>query len=138
MRANRSHATNRRGIAMVLAVVCLFLLTVLLGLMFRAGISERRVVAREQREIQARWLADAGLERAYAKLAESSEYSGEVWKLDAESLGGFDIASVSIAVSGVADSPRRRLVQARAEVAPNSNRRVRIERDAIVDLPVTK
>jgi hypothetical protein len=95
---------------MIVVVVCLIVSGILLASLLRTALLHDRQLNFEQYRAQAGWLAEAGLERAAARLALSPEYTGESWKIDPAFLGGGDSAVVVIRVEKEeALSPRRKI-----------------------------
>ena len=124
MNARRS---SRRGVALLFAVACLSLLVLVFGSMFRLGFAERGQARREERRVRALWLAESGLERAWAKLSAHPEYRGETWELSAETLGGPEAAALLVTVEPIDDRYR---VTSRADVPRSGSSRVRQTRVA--------
>ena len=83
MRSNIQHKTNPRGVALLTAIVCLAVVALICGSLVRVAHTQRQQTRTEERRLQAEWLAEAGLERAAAKLADSQEYAGETWQIAA-------------------------------------------------------
>ncbi len=127
----------RRGVALVLAVTCLFVLTIVLGSLIRMGVSERRQARAEERLLRAVWLAESGLERAWARLSEMPDYRGETWEILAESLGGDQPAVVTIVAEPVPNAPARRLVRVQANYPSSGSSRARHTRTIEFDLPAS-
>jgi type II secretory pathway component PulK len=88
----------------VAALVCLLVMTLICGSLLRTIQTQRALVRSEERRLQADWLAESGLERAYARLANDPAYRGETWTLPADQIGGTDAGSVTI---GFAARPER-------------------------------
>lgn len=71
-------ASPRRGGACIVAMVVLGAIAIILGVVAQQQLSYRRQVQRRQAQLQARWLARAGIERAAARLLRDPEgYQGE-------------------------------------------------------------
>src|SRR5947209_6972757 len=69
---------GRRGVAAVWALVILIVLTALMANITWLHLAGRRVLDQRHRQLQAEWLARAGLELAAARLlANPAGYSGE-------------------------------------------------------------
>ncbi len=122
---------RRRGFALVMAVLCLTILVMVFGALSRMALAERGQARAEERRLRAGWLAEAGLERAWAKLAKSPAYSGETWALSAEMLRGRDGAIVRIAIEPLKDDPRHLKVTAKADYPGEGTSRARQTRSAI-------
>jgi type II secretory pathway pseudopilin PulG len=115
-------------------LVGLVLIALIAGTLLRTGLARRRGLRMEERELQARWLAESGLERAAARLAEAPDYRGETWTIPAAELGGPWSGAVAIAVEPVAGRPGRRLVRVRADYPDGAEPRARRRAEATVEL----
>lgn len=112
----RGHVRGRpRGAVLIMVIVCLFVLTIVFGVLVKLAFAERKQARAAERRLQAIWLAESGLERAWAKLSASGAYLGETWEIPAESLRSRDGAVVRIVVERVDGDSRRRRVTARAD-----------------------
>lgn len=116
-------------------MICLVIALSVGAAVVRTGLARRGQARAEERRLQADWLAESGLERASARLADAPDYAGETWQVPAADLGGRDDGSVTIAVEAVEGHPRRRLVRARADYPRDPSRRARARRQATIDLP---
>jgi len=92
-----------------------------------------RQSGRDQWRVQAGWLADSGIARAAARLADNSDYAGETWEISAERLGG-DAAIVFIRVQNEEGGGRRRLVTAEAAYPAAGPEQARQTHQLIVSL----
>src|SRR5262245_56719097 len=61
---------DRRGIALVMALVVMATLTIILAFIAKEIVSQRLAIEQRHRRLQARWLARAGIEMAVARLLE--------------------------------------------------------------------
>lgn len=93
---------NRRGGAALVALVCLSVIALVTAGLFRVSLLRSDQVRRIERQSQADWLVEAGLERAAARLNVDSSYQGETWSIPAESLEG-RTASIVIEVEELED-----------------------------------
>jgi hypothetical protein len=109
----------------VAVLVCLIVLAMIAGAILRSGAAQREEVRAQERGLQADWLAEAGLQRAIARLAADPAYAGETWDIDARALDSADPATVVIAVDRPADRPGRRTIRARADYPRDPPRRAR-------------
>ncbi len=106
---------RRRGSIAIAVMVCLVVIILITGVLLRAGRAGREVIRGEERRLQAEWLAESGLSRASARLAEARDYTGETWEVPAEAIGGAEPAVVTIAVETPDGQPGRRRVRVRAD-----------------------
>ena len=84
--------------ALVFVLVCMTVVIIsLLAMVQRVTMSHRMGLQRE-RQIQARWLVEAGLDRAAARLRTQSTYEGESWQPQVDGIGGRGPAKVDIVV----------------------------------------
>src|SRR5687768_2951716 len=92
---------NRRGAVLVAVLVVMMVASLLFGAMLRTNRDEHRLLRIYQQRLQAQELAQAGLERAAARLAGDDAYAGEIWQIPAAELTGADPAAVAIEVQNV-------------------------------------
>ena len=77
-----SRQPSRRGIAAVWALVVLAVLTVVIGIIASQGVAGLRRADHRHAQLQALWLARAGVERAAARLLDDpAGYTGETMTL---------------------------------------------------------
>lgn len=111
----RSHVVPRRkvncGATLFVTLVVLAIILSASLVMARSFISLQMERRWQARRMQAEYLAQAGLERAAARLAASPAYEGEVWKIASEPTGLPYPAEVSITLVEV-ESGRHVRVQA--------------------------
>lgn len=105
---------DRNGAFLVVALICLVLSTALVGSVLSMAQRQQRQMLHYQRQLQAEWLAESGLERAAFRLRTDSLYPGEVWSISSAELGGGEPGSVSIQVQPVPDQANGRLVHVEA------------------------
>ena len=84
--------------------------------------------------LQAGWLAEAGLDRAAARLAVDSAYAGETWTINAERLGGPDAAAVLIRAEKDELQTPGRLVVVQAAYPAEGTRQARLTRTITIIL----
>lgn len=105
----KGEGTSRRGAILLVILVCFALAAAMFVVLARLAVTARRVAETQQWAVQAQWLAEAGLDRAAARLQQQADYSGETWKISASELGGAHAAVVKIRVDGVADLAAHRV-----------------------------
>ncbi|HEV3121824.1 MAG TPA: hypothetical protein VGY53_07975 [Isosphaeraceae bacterium] len=130
----RAGRTKRHGAVLLVVLVCLIVLAMMGSVLLRRGRAQRGQVEAQERRGQAEWLAEAGLERASARLAESPDYNGETWDLSPQEFSGRWPAQVVIEVKKVDGNPGRRLVRVRADYPLQDSLRARQSKQAIVEL----
>jgi Tfp pilus assembly protein PilX len=133
----RGAVHGRCGAVLVVVLVCLTAAATMLILVARSAFMEKRALDNSQWRLQAQWLAEAGVERAAARLLADAKYSGETWAIAPQDLVGNEDAVVRIRVENVAGKPERRSVCVEAEYpgsGPGHCRQVKqvlVDRDAI-------
>lgn len=115
-------ASRRRGVTLIMSITAIAFLIIVFAVLFKLAGEENRQARHEENRVRSRWLAESGLERAWARLRESPSYRGETWEIAPETLQGRDSAIVQIQVDEVngrtrvtsrADFPRTGISRAR-------------------------
>jgi hypothetical protein len=140
MRLDRSR--SRSGLTAVAVLVCLVVITMLSVALLKVGLAHRDGERAAERKLQAQWLAQAGLDRALFRLAESAGYSGEIWEIKDEALAwghatpvaGAPAAVVRIKVGSSPDAPQSRLIKIQADYPPDPPQRARHSLQVQVEL----
>jgi len=91
-----------RGVAVLILLISLGIVAVLLSLLLRQAALARRAYQQDRQTLQAEWLAEAGVERAAARLAADAKYTGETWQVPARDLKGNDGGEVRIKIDAAA------------------------------------
>ena len=96
--AGRRHISglpaSRKGVAALIVLVALAVLFVVLAAVAWQSIASRRVLERREEQLQAQWLARAGLEMATARLlSDATGYKGESVTIVPRSLVRIDVQS---------------------------------------------
>src|SRR5487761_1135988 len=107
--------SRRRGAVLIMALVCLVLVTALGGALLRWAAMEHKFLRSRDQQSQARWLAEAGVERAAARMAGDARYTGEVWKVAAGELPAGETARVRLQVTVIEGQPRQRSIEVDVE-----------------------
>ena len=132
------------ALILVVVLVCLAMAAAMSVVVVRQMAAERHAVQMNHRSLQALWLAEAGVERAAARLAADPKYAGETWIIPAKELAADDAAVVRIQVETIAGRPERRSVRVEADYADAADFRCRqakqiiVDRDAILSRQPTK
>jgi type II secretory pathway component PulK len=113
-RREKQRANSRRGVAALIALVCLSLATIIGTLLLQGALAEQRYFDRLELQSQGEWLVEAGFSRAGAQLAGSANYSGETWTVAGSEFGRAQNATVRIAVRPDAAHPTQRRVEIKA------------------------
>jgi hypothetical protein len=82
LRAVSRSPGERKGVMILAVFVGLFLVGLFAVAMLQAILQAHQIQQRDRFELQARFLMEAGIERARAQLARDPGYSGERWLLD--------------------------------------------------------
>jgi Tfp pilus assembly protein PilV len=98
-------ARRQRGSVLIAALVCLLIVSALLGSMLLAALQASRQIRKERDRRQCELLLQAGAERAAFRLAQQPEYAGETWNLPPDSIIGMGAGQVTIAVTRPAERP---------------------------------
>jgi type II secretory pathway component PulK len=126
---------DRRGTVLILALVCLALITVMGGALVRWAFMEHKLLRSREEASQARWLAEAGVERAAAKLSagkrlgEPADYTGETWLIPAADLPGGQAARVRVQVTSIEEG--RRSIDVEVEYPLESVAAVRVRKQVV-------
>lgn len=124
---------GRRGAILVVVFVCLAVMTLMFMAVARqASLAHQRAEA-SQRSLQAQWLAEAGVQRAVARLAADPAYRGETWRLAARDLGGRDDAEIRIQVEKPAGTAATATIRVEADYPPAAELRCRRVQEITVD-----
>lgn len=126
--------SQRRGLAIVPAFVCLILVTVFCGVLLKLAASHRVLVRSESRKTQAEWLVQSGLERASARISADSGYRGETWEIAAKEMAGGKPAIVRIAVEPIENDLKRVRVRVEADYPRDETLRARSSKTLNLDL----
>jgi type II secretory pathway component PulK len=122
---------KQRGLVLLFVLVVVALATVRMVALARTMVSARQELQLEGWQLQAGWLAEAGLQRAAARLHDQPDYAGETWKVSADELGGRDGAVVRIDVQRLVESGRRQ-VRVVADYPESPQHRARESREVMV------
>lgn len=127
-------ANNRRGAALLFAMIALLLASVIGAALLKTALTQRRQARREQHRAQSAWLAESGIERAAALLAGNADYKGETWNVAATELGGNQAGRVVITVTPVSTDADQRRIRVTAEFPAATQQRSRTSKTIEVDL----
>lgn len=90
---------RRPGSIVIVALVCLLVVSGLVAGMIRGALRERRHLRTLRDLRQTELLVEAGVDRAALRLAEQTDYRGETWDVPAEEIAGRGAARVVIATT---------------------------------------
>lgn len=119
---------KRRGAALVVALVCLVIVTALIGTMLVGAMRSGRQLRVERNLRQCELLLQAGLDRAAEQFATTpATYAGETWDVPAAEIGGDADGQVTIQVSRASEEQPQ--VRVLAEYPLGSEHSVRRSRN---------
>lgn len=135
----KSHVRRRpagrpRGAALVVAIVCLAIASMLLVSVARLTVIRCGAARDEQWRVQACWLANSALDRAAARLRVDPQYRGETWKIPAESLGGASAGVVRIEVEAIASRADARRVRVVADYPDHPQLRAQETEETVIEI----
>jgi len=124
--------TNRRGAALIIALVTLLVVMLVASTALRSLASAHRRTRQTQDEMQAQWLAEAALLRGLVQARSRADYAGETWRPSVTS----ELAGVAeIRIERPADSPKSLKVVVEAHYPDREFRRTSVIREASTTLP---
>jgi hypothetical protein len=124
---------TRRGAILLIILVCFTLAAAMFVVLARLAMTARNAAETQHWGVQAQWLAEAGLERAAARLAGQPGYSGETWTIPAGQLAGKVGAVVRIRVESVAGQSARRRVAVEADYPDDPLHRSRCTKEIVLE-----
>ncbi len=125
---------RRRGIAVLVAVVCVSIAAAVMVGIIHLALQGYRQAELDERRTQACWIAESGVDLAAARLRADHRYSGENWRLAAASIGGRHDAEVRIEVQPVDGQTAWRQVRVVADYPVDLPYRVRETREFRIEL----
>jgi type II secretory pathway component PulK len=123
----------RKGAILIVILLCLAVAAAVSIAVVRQAALQRQAAQLNRRSLQACWLAEAGLERAAARLATDGKYAGETWTVAPAELAADERAVVKIRVETPAGRPERRSLRVEADYADGSGNHARQEKQITVD-----
>ena len=121
----RRNIQARRGAVLVMALIALTLLTIIGAALVRLAVMETKAIDLRLRGCQARRLAEAGVARGAARLANDPGYRGETWSLAGADWPSGVAAQVTIEIGELSDKPGWRHITATADFPSDSASRAR-------------
>ena len=133
-RAARTTTRRRSGIALLVVLVALAIVSTIGMLLLRMSLMHHRQAQRETFVAQSRWLAESAFDQAGRRLKADAKSEGFTWSVPAKELDGRHAANVVVEIRPVKDAPQRREVTVVADFPANSPQRSRTRRVRQVDL----
>jgi hypothetical protein len=124
---------GRRGAILIIILVCFTLAAAMFVVLARLAATARNAAEQQHWSVQAQWLAEAGFERAAARLIGPPGYSGETWTIPPAQLSGRDGAVVKIRVEKIAGKTARRRVEVEASYPDDPVHRSRCTREIVLE-----
>ncbi|MCC6125244.1 MAG: hypothetical protein IT426_09800 [Pirellulales bacterium] len=124
-------ARRPRGFVLIVFLVCLAVAAALIVGTARIALTSHKAAQTAAWSVQARWLAESGVERAAAKLAADAAYAGETWTVSAAELGGQEGGAVRIEVKLVAGEEKRRTIRVEADFPEDPLHYARQEKEIV-------
>jgi type II secretory pathway pseudopilin PulG len=129
------NATSRRGIALILALVCLLVVAIVGAGTVQTLLREQHETQHHQLQIQTFWVAESAIQRAAAQLQRKAGYTGETWQIDAKDVGGEWPAEAVIRVEPVEGNATTRRVHVTARYPKRPLYGMIQERNIAIELP---
>jgi hypothetical protein len=117
----------------IVVMMCVLLVTLVSLALLRLAGTQHRQTELVQRQLQAEWLADAGLQRGRSRLAGDAPYHGETWDVPPDVLGR--AGAVVIAVTNEPGATDSRQLEAQAVFPSDSDQRAQVTRRERVSSP---
>ena len=130
-RIHRFRSRPCAGVAMVLVLLCLVVVTASIGTMLRTLVLMNRHARRQAHTTQAFWLADSGIQRAVSLRQRDPQYNGETWSVTAEDWGARS-GKVEIQVNVDPDDQGLATVSVVATFPQNNKFAVRARRETTI------
>ena len=77
---------RRRGALLIIAMVVLIVVSTVSASIIQSSLTRHRQAKRHQNQMQAEWLAEAGLQRALFQLGKNKGYTGETWSVPQQAI----------------------------------------------------
>ncbi len=95
---------RRSGAILIIVLALLAVLTIVCGLWVRFVLQEVSRQRLQEDVVQAEWLAEAGLRRAAARLANDRNFTGELWRVEGKEFSRPHSAMVKLGVEHPAEA----------------------------------
>ena len=120
---------------LIVLLVCLAVAATLIVGAVRIALTSHRATQTASWNVQARWLAESGLERAAAKLAAAAAYPGETWTIPAEELGAEESGVVRIEVQPIPEQEKHYKIKIEADFPDDPLHYARQEKEVVIEIP---
>ena len=133
--AKSTVTSTRSGAVLVVALICLLLLSVLAASLTRTVLLQREQVIREEWQLQAEWLAEAAIDRAVVRMESTPDYEGEEWLPVSNEGTPLGRVHIVLAPDESETEVSRTRINVTADVPAGTQQRVRVQRAATVRMP---
>ena len=133
-RAARTTTRRRSGIALLVVLVALAIVSTIGMLLLRMALMHHRQAQRETFIAQSRWLAESAFDQTGRRLKADAKSEGFTWSVPAKELDGQHAANMVVEIRPVKDAPQRREVTIVADFPVNAPQRSRTRCVRQVDL----
>jgi hypothetical protein len=130
----RGISVRRSGAILAMTLVCLLVVGALGAMLVQSALREAQQSRQREQQLQTLWLVESGLDRGLARLAASSDYTGETWQIAADALGGRDAATVGIVVETIEENTAARRITVEAIYPDDPQHRIVQRRTIQVEL----
>ncbi len=130
----RTTTRQRAGIALLVVLIALAIVSTIGMLLLRMSLMHHRQAQREMFVAQTRWLAESAFDQAGQRLKVDAKSEGFTWLIPAKELDGQHAANVVVEIRPVKDAPQRREVTVVADFPVNLPHRSRTRRVRQIDL----
>lgn len=130
----RARPRSRHGAVLIALLAVFAIFATVAGVWARSIVQERRQQQLQEELVQVRWLAEAGVRRAAARLSANRAYVGETWQIEAPQLSRSESAAVVIRVEPADGAAGQVRLVARAGY-PQNKARVRQSKTVVFNLP---
>lgn len=130
----RAKRRPRRGAVLIALLAVFAIFATVAGVWARSIVRERRQQRLQEELVQVRWLAEAGVRRAAARLSADPAYVGETWQIEAPQLSRPESAAVVIRVEAT-DGPAGQVRLVARAVYPRGKARMRQTKTVVFNLP---
>ena len=100
--SNRHRAATRNGLMVVVTLVCLLVVTSIVGSMIKNAIFTRRELLAERDLRQTELMLQSGASRAAARLVTTPDFAGDSWEIPANTGKGRVVTEITRTASGMA------------------------------------
>lgn len=127
VKAQKTHV--RRGSFVLIPMLCLILALAVVGQILQQSQVEAKQLKQQQYLLQASSLGDAAVQRAVRRMIQNTDYDGETWKVEIESMGKVNPGEVVIKVEKNRQMEDSHIITTEASYPADDIYRVRVIRE---------